>query len=503
MIRMFLTCCALFTGLALCSVPTQAAEPEARTQQRTLLPAPETWINHVHRDLMPFWLTPEAIGEPVGTFPTFRYRDGSIVRATDLAPWREDGRTIAEADPVLARRLQRNYTRMLSRQTFAYGVAFHLTGDPVYLNLAKAGTETILQRMDPITGVASWTVEGEPEPDWRQRNSQDLAYALLGPAFVYYLTRESWLLTRIRDTIDFIQRHYGDREDGLVRWVLEDFEDLGELHAAERLELVAVLDQINAYLLLLARSAPERDRQQWQARLQLMAIALIVHFHDEERDLFWGRIDAPGHRQLGARHVDFGHTVKAYWMLERIARTVEDEILQRWVEPRLGKILHQAWLEDIGAWGDSWKADGDGIHRGRVWWSFAEMNQAAATLALRNPEWNRKLARSYRYWLNEMVDPLHGEVWSGRGDGDFRPPLFKANNWKNGYHSLEHALVAYITTAFGRQQPVELYFSIATDLDNHHLQPYFFDGRIIDVRTLPREGARAPVRQVITFERAE
>ena len=36
-------------------------------------------MTHLSRDLAPFWLRPEALGSPVGAFPTFRCDDGTLV----------------------------------------------------------------------------------------------------------------------------------------------------------------------------------------------------------------------------------------------------------------------------------------------------------------------------------------------------------------------------------------------------------------------------------------
>ena len=39
----------------------------------------DTWLQHHRRDLMPYWDRPEALGEPLGNFPSFRGRDGELL----------------------------------------------------------------------------------------------------------------------------------------------------------------------------------------------------------------------------------------------------------------------------------------------------------------------------------------------------------------------------------------------------------------------------------------
>ena len=39
----------------------------------------ETWLNHHGEDLLPFWDMPDAYGDPMGNFPSFRDRAGELV----------------------------------------------------------------------------------------------------------------------------------------------------------------------------------------------------------------------------------------------------------------------------------------------------------------------------------------------------------------------------------------------------------------------------------------
>jgi hypothetical protein len=90
-------------------------------------------------------------------------------------------------------------------------------------------------------------------------------------------------------------------------------------------------------------------------------------------------------------------------------------------------LLPRAYLDDCGCWAD-------GILRGgaldvdKSWWIFAELDQLAGTLALRDPTFLQYLPRAYDYWFRHFVDPVYGEVWNGRGWQDPRAatPVAKA-----------------------------------------------------------------------------
>jgi hypothetical protein len=128
---------AALVGLLACSAPPRPAGPTPTAGPARLsaeaLPSLERWRKHVTDELLPFWTTPDALGQPVGNFPTFRCNDGTAFHPE--APCRE----LSDPPGWIAPELGRDYTRMKSRQTFLYGVAFHITGEERYLEYARAG----------------------------------------------------------------------------------------------------------------------------------------------------------------------------------------------------------------------------------------------------------------------------------------------------------------------------------------------------------------------------
>jgi hypothetical protein len=71
----------------------------------------------------------------VGAFPSIRCDDRSLYNARKPCP------EIGGDRPQLHER----YLVAVSRQAYGYGVAFHLTGNPVYLTEMKAGIDFIRQ----------------------------------------------------------------------------------------------------------------------------------------------------------------------------------------------------------------------------------------------------------------------------------------------------------------------------------------------------------------------
>ncbi len=176
MLKPFALLTLLFgSGLALA---TQVSSPAPAVAVPADLPSGERWLRHFREDLLPFWNVPAAWGSPRGNFPTFRGNDG---RAVD---WTQPPEELATAPGWIKEAFGREYVRMKSRQTYFYGVAYHLTGDAKMLELARDGAAFIRKNaLDPATGSsASYFEKGEAKPAVLARTSQDLAYAELGLA---------------------------------------------------------------------------------------------------------------------------------------------------------------------------------------------------------------------------------------------------------------------------------------------------------------------------------
>jgi hypothetical protein len=134
----------------------------------------------------------------------------------------------------------------------------------------------------------------------------------------------------------------------------------------------------------------------------------------------------------------------------------------------------------------------------KSWWIFAELDQLAGTLALRDPTFVRYLPRAYDYWFRHFVDPVYGEVWNGV-DGRTHAPLRqlpKQWQWKNAYHSFEHALVGYIVAQQLHGELVTVYYAFPGNPPTS-VQPYYFSGTMQGIELATDDQGRQT--QKITF----
>lgn len=491
--------CLLVAG-SLGTVPAQSEPTQTGPTAVELLPTGADWIVHLTRDLMPFWTMPEALGAPVGFFPTNRYSDGSLIDPDGelregLEEWEKEFDGVRDL-------MRMTFGVPISRQTYTYCAAYHMTGDERLLEMAKAGVDFLLGEGRDENGIPfTRFVGGVGGPGPGQRTAQEMSYMLLGPSMYYYLTGDPEVLEGILPVRDYIFEHYGGGDDWRhLRWCDEAFSEAdGETsHNPETIGITAHLDQINAYMLLLAPVVPAHLLEGWRRDLGKLVDVLVEEFYSPEHNVFWGGIGQPDSLGLGTSSTDFGHTVKSFWLIWLAARELGDEERASFAAAGARKLFDEAFLPDVGAWGMQKEADGS-VNRNRLWWSYAELDQAAATFGLLDPTIYPYLNQTYRYWMRKFIDRRNGEVWAWIPDETDEPMPWKVWQWKSGFHSVEHSLVGYITAQAARQQPVTLYYAFADAGVAGTIHPYYFRGNVRELVELDsgrREGGKV---QQVTF----
>lgn len=158
---------------------------------------------------------------------------------------------------------------------------------------------------------------GEWDNDYKLRTSQDLAYGLTGLGMYYFLTHDKTVMYRIIQMKDFIFSLYMDDARGFLTWKPRHMKD-------SEVQIVAQLDQLYAYMLMLTPTLPEPFCSQWKQDMKKIIDILITQFYSERYEFFWG-LDSDSHSmQLGTDHTDFGHSVKTFWVILKIGELLKD-----------------------------------------------------------------------------------------------------------------------------------------------------------------------------------
>lgn len=434
------------------------------------LPTEKDWIEHAHI-LEKYWMMPEAYGTPIGKFPTWRCNDGTL----------RNGKKCADElkDPEFLPYTKYDYVRMISRQTFGYGALFNLTGNAELLRLHLAGVEFLLDFARDPDGGFYGTFNGNDTsyPKRLSRTPQDLAYALVGLAMNAYITNDPEVIKVIVDTQKYIYDTYYDKDKNMLKWVIEDSDE----EKSNQEELVAQLDQLNAYMLLTWRVLPKKDQEHWTKAVKQTISMINDNFYDQKKNKFIGCLhDQECFNEHSGRHTDYGHSVKTFWMEHIAASILNDQKLLDFSNKGIKHILKQALAKNNSQWfGSIDKEEAS-------WWIGAELNQSALSLAL---DKSYKMPNTLYPWLNDKVDKKYGELDYG----------LKTHLWRNAFHSTEHALVGYITTqgiraadckrSSGclRDNEVDLYFAPSENLKEVIYTPYLYSGDVKKAEFIDKE----------------
>jgi len=472
-------CLAALAALAACSSsssdppdPYRYTPPPAAAPPAGLDPA--SWTTHLTADILPYWTTTAAQGSPVGNFPTWRGFDGTDQQA---------GRT--------------RRPRMMGRQVFAYAAGFMMTGDEALLDLARAGNSWLLDHGQD-TARGGWYPElddaGNPAGS-TDKLAQDMAYDAMGPAAFFFVTRDPAAEAAVLATRDllFDPATYWDAANGRIRdgrtadLSAEVAMPGGSL---DSWQLVAQLDPITAFELLVqpVLTAPAR-REQALGDLRTLAARLRDSFWRD--DIFWGATGAIGIYR--SDHTDFGHMLKAYWALLQVDKRLPDRPFAGFVAQYAGPTLRRAYDDVYGLWAKR-PTSATTVEYGSDWWAYAEADQLAATLALHDPAWIATLGSTAPAFVSRYVDrtrPVREVVPSIQRNGAWYSwsdtNLGKCNDWKNGFHTTEHALVMYLFSHWLAGTPAPLHFAFphgqAAALAAE-ARPYTFLGTVDHVENL-------------------
>ena len=170
----------------------------------------------------------------------------------------------------------------------------------------------------------------------------------------------------------------------------------------DQVELVAQLDQIYAYMIWVTPALPSQDRVSWKEDLRHLARIMVDQFYSPSTGLMWGSITDLAHRRLGTPHTDFGHSVKAMWMIYEIGKLTGDIALEDFGRTHAGRILELAYIPRTGSWGRGLNAEGK-MDEDKEWWILCELDEVAGTLALADPAYAEYLPKTY-----EVLVSVHG-----------------------------------------------------------------------------------------------
>jgi hypothetical protein len=195
-------------------------------------------------------------------------------------------------------------------------------------------------------------------------------------AFYYYLSRDGDVLQDIEAVKKYIFEKYGSAP-GAILWQ----PTLTAGAPPEDKELVAQLDQMNTYLVLVTPMLPEPIQTEWKGSLLRLSNVMIDQFYSAPGELFMPLANKSNNEGLAKTGVDFGHTAKALWMIRFAGIIIGASNLVTFAQDKAGALLARAYLNDCGCWAGGIQPGGI-LDLNKVWWTYAELDQLTGTLAL-------------------------------------------------------------------------------------------------------------------------
>ena len=451
---------AAFVFATLCFSSASSSAEDTLTTDR--------WLRHMNDELLPFWSHPDAFGDPVGLFPTSRCNDGALPAVGPECP---DGKSSVS---------NRTYMFPLSRQVFAYGAAFHLTGDKRYLDLAQAGLKVLLgPAAIPGGGHHDYYVKDADAwgPGDGSLNIQKQLYIMLGPAFLYYLTRDPELFSEIEAMRLNVIDKYFDAETGAYHYRRND----RKTKPKDFRFLVAGLDQLNTFYALLAPYAPPDAAESWRSEMRLIAKDIENRFYNEAGDVY--EVILSGEDQPAvAPDIQFGHSAKAAWLLAATGAFLGDDAMVERAVKKGERLLVRSFSPETGAW-----RPGEGDDKSVLTsFSFVAQSQLAHALAISDQSVRKMLIDANAFWFDKFVDHEHGGTFGEltlQGE-DFDGAKPKHWRWKSGFHTFDLALFGYLASAGISGAKAELYYGFGDTPPETPPHPYQFGGDVVSAEPL-------------------
>jgi len=429
----------------------------------------ERWKEHFVTDIIPYYTDKSALGEPAGNFPSKR----------DMT-----GKAVSEI----------RYTRMIARQVYAYLIGFNLTGDEKLLEYASMGINWILGKAkDPGKGYFT-KLDGKGRPDMKlSKSAQDQAYVMLAFSSYFYITRDRTAKKELDENIELIfnGEFWDSKENTIIDARSGDLKKIVEFENPGH-DIVTILDQANAYLLLYANNLEGAEREANLKHLKKCGDILAEKFF--KGGIFW---DTDRNRKnYNAKHLDAGHVLKTYWMLYEISKiwrlSHNEELYKEILDKYLIDIVIAAYSEKYGMWGKKFKDSYKNIICANPdWWMQIECNQLAARLLNNDKRIPGILEKTTEFWFDsDFIDKtrkIRGIRESVKLDGSFMKNgdklTAKAHEWKNGYHESEQAIILYLLLNAYNKKASTLYYAVEPSAaKNFTAKPYVFNGKVISLK---------------------
>ena len=405
------------------------------------------WKDQALHDILPYW-TQYAIDHKDGAFITYLDRCWNQIDGTE------------------------KYPSMISRQIFSYSVAFLLTGEEKYIEIASDAVDFMLTHAwDKAYGGWFDVLDKKGNPLQTTKSAFIQFYANTGLAMYYFVTHDPEALQYIIKSNEIIESKRWDNTYGGYFNILN--RDLSVKSSDKNFCTVVV--PISGYLLYLYLATREEKYLRQAERMMNISLRKM---QDPESNWILESFDREWNYKTRKNHyekeVNIGHNIEAVWMFYRLYLLTGKKEYLHSIKIIMDKIFKWGFDKDKGGWYHAVNRLNPSIHDNTVYWWIQAYGNMFSLFSYRITN-DRKYIEYFRkgatFWNNYFIDKKFGATVLGiYPDGKIKDGK-KAGKYKTSYHSMEYSLLTYLYLNFWvNKKPVELYFYISSP-GNKRLYP--------------------------------
>lgn len=397
------------------------------------------WREHGVQDLIPLWYEHALDDEHGGPFYLNLDRQWSAQPPYEKVP------------------------AMVSRQVFAFGAAYLLSGDRRYIKVARDGVDYLMEHgWDHEYG--GWYDHLNPDntPKRATKHVQLQLYTNVGLTLYYAATGDNRALDKVNRSLQIREQHgldkiYGGYCQALGR-DLSVFDDGKNKHAH--------YGYVGSHTLNMYLATRDPDVLEWEKTLcdisiqRMMSPAGWIYGFGSKFTRQWEFVPK---RVDGEPVVSSGAALTAALAFVRLYhQTGETRYLE--AGQRLADNINTYSFDERGGFVD-WMRDQEGyppIATASVSW-WIQIYGAFLQLQLYNitedPTYLERFEKAETFFVDHFIDQEYGGIYPAVSLDGESARSFKASNWDTAYHELEHALLNYLyLNLYVQGKPAVLHF---------------------------------------------
>ncbi|SMO71276.1 AGE family epimerase/isomerase [Fodinibius sediminis] len=375
---------------------------------------------------------------------------------------------------------------MVSRHIFSYSTAYLLTGEDRYLEIAEGIVDDLLENgWDSEYGLWFNELDMQGEPVDSQKDMFMQLYAVTGLSMYYVVTRDKRVLNNLEKSIELLNRHAWDAENGgYVNILARDL--MVEDDTKKATPQLASLSGYLAYLYPVTQSTRYLDEQ--VRGIELMLDKMRAPEQGWLLESFDRQWQLNGER---SNRINVGHNLELVWLLLRVhLLTGKDRYRERAME-LYTPLYEVAFNRETGAWHHSFLRDSNKKRASTSWWIQAYGNMLELYMYRITGDRNhlQNFQKGADFWNDHIMDKEFGGAFLKVGVEGRLVEGNKAVRSKTSYHSMEHGLLNYLYLNFWvAEQPVTLYFKVDGPTKGGRLYPNITEDSEVYINSVRIDG---------------